>query len=305
MTPENRKTLLDRSQDHDTSWLNAIDERSEFEQRVRTHSFTNEMLREQYGIDPSSPQELKVHLDGPAAKLAGVDKTLEAVQSAVTGLFAESPFNINLKLTGIESGSTVLVYEPTQRDVVEEDVLGDPSVTVSHSPAHDAATEALAFLKNIEAHIDQPEQTNALRRAFKLSKELTKHDLTADFAWFSHTGNARVVAITERFAEYLNELKRKQLPSSERKVLQGIISAVAYAEDDLYVVTVRSSLTKRAQKHEVFVQQSAFKNLGKFIGDSVSWDVKTTKFTDGFGSEVSERSDFVSETVDYSQHGLF
>ncbi|MDK8759589.1 hypothetical protein QP923_08280 [Corynebacterium sp. MSK151] len=305
MTPETRKKLLDLSRDHDTSWLSAIDEKSDFEQRARTHSFTNEMLREQYGIDPSSPQALKVHLEGPAAELAGVDKPLEAVQSAVTGLFAESPFNMDLKLTGIESGSTVLVYEPTQRDVVEEDVLGDPSVTVSHSSAHAAAAKALAFIKNIEAHIDQPGQTAALRRAYKLSQELTKHNLTAEFAWFSHTGNARVVAITESSAEYLNELKHKQLPSSQRKVVQGIIAAVAYAEDNLYVVTVRSSLTKRAQKNEVFVQQSAFKNLDKFIGDSVSWDVETTKYIDGFGSEVSARSDYVSDKVDYSQHGLF
>ena len=114
-----------------------------------------------------------------------------------------------------------------------------------------------------------------------------------------------MVAITESSAEYLNELKHKQLPSSQRKVVQGIIAAVAYAEDNLYVVTVRSSLTKRAQKNEVFVQQSAFKNLDKFIGDSVSWDVETTKYIDGFGSEVSARSDYVSDKVDYSQHGLF
>lgn len=306
MNLETRNYLLADFDPHADSWLDVEDTGSNFEMRVRTDEQTFDMLRHAYGLKASAKETLKVHLEGDAAELAGVDKALESVQTAVRNLFAEAPFNVELKLTGIEPGSTVLVYEPAESDVQVESVLGDDRVEVASSSASRAATEAIKFLRTVEDHSARNSNLGpALRRAHQLSQELRKLELEAEFAWRSYNGESSFTRFTNKSATFLGRLDQDIDDKVTTIGVQGPITEIALDDTGLYRVTVRSSLAPRAHRNEVLIDSSAFKSLGKFIGDVVSWSVKKTVRVDGFGETVGKRLEFVAEGVAESEPDLF
>lgn len=305
MNRETRMYLLALTDESSMAWLSVEDEGSNFKMQARTQQQTYDMLSHAYGLNPFAKETLKVHLEGEAAELAGVDKSLEAVQIAVRNLFAETPFNIELKLTGVESGSTVLVYEPAEQDVEFQRVLGDKRVEVASSQADRAATEAIDFLLKVEDHRSQNDRNAVLQRARQLSQELIKLGLEAEFAWQSCSGNMSFARFTRRGAEYLGQLGQMIESAVTRIGVQGLITEVALVGESLYKVTVRKSLAPRARKSEVLISINVFKGLGKFIGDRVSWTVEETVSVNGFGETVEKRLQFFADGIEEAEPGLF
>ena len=305
MKLETREYLLKRSNSSAESWLDVEDVGSNFEMRVRTVQQTFDMLNNAYGFESSAKETLSVHLEGTAAKLAGIDKSLESVQASVRNLFAEAPFNIELKLTGIEPGSTILVYEPAESDVRTESVLGDEQVEVTASQASRAAKDALEFLGRIEEHNAQLDWNDALRRAHLLSQDLSKLGLEAEFAWRAYNGSTSFARFTHNSADYLGHLDQILEDTVQEVRVQGLITEISLAAEGLYKVTVRTSLSTRAPKTAVLINNEAFRRLGAFIGDFVSWTAKKTVWIDGFGRQADKRVEFIAVCADQSELELF
>lgn len=305
MNPEIRKRLISHLDESDPKWLDHTAALDPLKDEALTREQTLEMFRKTYGISPSFREELKVHLSGDAAEVAGIDKDLESVQKAIRVFFAEKPFKVELKMVGTEPGSTIMVFEPTTRNIEIHNVLGDEAVEVRSSPNAAAIQNAFKLLNALEGRRSLREWGESIKSLKKLNHELKTKDLVADFAWFSSSGRTSHSRVSERSFRYLEELEQTVTDDAEKETAQGFITELALDKNDSYRVTLRNDPTPKGKKQIVSVSMEDFKHLDKFIGDRVSWIVNHERTLDSFGYVKKESLRFVAEGTTLGTEALF
>lgn len=303
MNAETRKWLLENYRDADTRWLYEVDNSDEFEQKARDRKQRAYTLQTAYGQVTTYQQELQVRLQGANAETAGVNEKLIGVQSAVLTLFKSAPFGLPLKLLEVSRGSTVMHFVPEADGLVKADPIFDDvkSGGFVESAADKPSLDVLRMLRDIEKDNDIQRWQKALKGAGKLTAELQKVELDASFIWYSSSGNVEHSKYTEVGRNHYFATVNKVDKFESSKPVSGRILSMVSKENGLVEVHIKTGSNRNSTAYDVLINSSVLRDMRVFLGDSVSWLVRSSIEKNGLGETVSQRFVF-QQNLEHNLH---
>ncbi|MGW1501232.1 hypothetical protein ACWCQW_22075 [Streptomyces mirabilis] len=232
----------------------------------------------EYAPDARLDEELQLRLTGPdtdggALRFQWGDALLEPVEHAVS-VAARTP--VQLELTGISAGSTVVHARPVTLAVAPElDALGAPTSSAA-STGMSTLTELLAAL---ESESDVREWSRLFDAVETLSRALDKYDLDLGVTWYGADGGMRRARLTERGRRYVERLSETR----DRDQSMTISGRITELRESGWV-KVKTGTAKNAPAYDVrFEEPAELLRMRPGLGDNVHFRVRFRQRLDAVG----------------------
>ncbi|MEV1061565.1 hypothetical protein [Streptomyces sp. NPDC050263] len=233
----------------------------------------------EYAPDARLEEELQLRLTGPAAvggalRFEWGDALLEPVEHMVSAA-AGTP--VQLELTGISSGSTVVHARPVTVpvDSAEPDAL--------NTPATSAVATGLGTLTKL---LDALESERDIREWVKLfdavdavSRALSRYELNLGVTWYDAEGGLRRARLTERGRQYVKRL-RETRDRDQEITISGRVTELRESG----LVKVKTGTAKNAPAYDVrFEEPEELLRMRPGLGDNVHFRVRFRQQLDSMG----------------------
>ncbi|MCX5558258.1 hypothetical protein [Streptomyces sp. NBC_00038] len=232
----------------------------------------------EYAPDARLDEELQLHLTGPdtedgALRFQWGDALLEPVEHAVS-VAARTP--VQLELTGISAGSTVVHARPVTPAVPSEPYALDAPATSAASTGMSALTELLAAL---ESERDIREWARLFDAVETLSRALSKYELDLGVTWYGADGGIRRARLTERGRRYVERLSKTR-DRDQPITISGRITELRESG----WVKVKTGTAKNAPAYDVrFEEPEELLRMRPGLGDNVHFRVRFRQRLDSVG----------------------
>ncbi|MET9568014.1 hypothetical protein ABZY34_02505 [Streptomyces virginiae] len=242
--------------------------------------------------DPSASldEELTVRLKGEAADQGALDFRIGDVllKPLRDGVSAAAREEVELELTGLSHGSTVLHVRPKKAEPTE--ITGQDAISQVDSSAADPAVRDLLKLVNAaENELDVREWERMVPGLDGLVEALDKFDLSMEMRWRSLDGSVRSCSLSGRGKGYVRSLRDLAVHKS-RTVITGRITELR----DRGVVKIKTGVSRKSSAYEVRVEQENLLGMHLQLGMTVSFVVEVVKKRDKIGRERSTEYLFVA-----------
>ncbi|MFG3033997.1 hypothetical protein ACGFZJ_36535 [Streptomyces sp. NPDC048253] len=233
----------------------------------------------EYAPDARLEEELQLRLTGPATvggalRFEWGDALLEPVEHMVSAA-AGTP--VQLELTGISSGSTVVHARPVTVpvDSAEPDAL--------NTPATSAVATGLGTLTKL---LDALESERDIREWVKLfdavdavSRALSRYELNLGVTWYDAEGGLRRARLTERGRQYVKRL-RETRDRDQEITISGRVTELRESG----LVKVKTGTAKNAPAYDVrFEEPEELLRMRPGLGDNVHFRVRFRQQLDSMG----------------------
>ncbi|MFJ3773616.1 hypothetical protein ACIPX0_18160 [Streptomyces sp. NPDC090075] len=266
-----------------------------YEEELRRHWL--EAVRH---YDPAAQlhEELVVRLRGEAADRGALDFRIgdALLKPLREGVSAAARKDVELELTGVSRGSTVLHVRPSVPEIV---VDTDVDIAVVDSSIADPAMRD--FLKLVDA----AEKEQDVRRWERIVpgldgvvEALDKFDLAMDMRWFSLDGTVRSSHLSRRGKDYVRSLRNTEMQKSK----MGITGRITELRES-GVVKIKTGVSRTSSAYEVRVDPEALIGMHLELGMTVSFVVEVARRTDKLGRARSTEYRFLR--VSDGQEQLF
>ncbi|MFF4747161.1 hypothetical protein QRN89_25245 [Streptomyces chengbuensis] len=256
-----------------------------YEEELRRHWL--EAVRH---YDPAAQlhEELVVRLRGEAADRGALDFRIgdALLKPLREGVSAAARKDVELELTGVSRGSTVLHVRPSVPEVVGD---ADEDLAVVDSSIADPAMRD--FLKLVEA----AEKEQDVRRWERIVpgldgvvEALDKFDLSMDMRWFSLDGTVRSSHLSRRGKDYVRSLRNTELQKSR----MGITGRITELRES-GVVKIKTGVSRTSSAYEVRVDPEALIGMHLELGMTISFVVEVSRRTDRLGRARSTEYRFL------------
>ncbi len=235
-------------------------------------------------------EELRLRLTGPdteggALRFQWGDALLHPMEAALSAA-AGTP--VQLELTGISAGSTVVHARPVAGAVSAGPDTLDASVTSSASTGMSALTE---LLRALEAESDVREWSRLLDAVELLSRALGKYRLDLGLTWYDADGGTRRAQLTDRGRRYVERL-RETRDRDQDMVISGRITELRESG----WVKVKAGTAKNAQAYDVrFEEPEELLRMRPGLGDNVHFRVRFRQRLDSVGIARSSEYTYLGE----------
>ncbi|MFJ6993650.1 MULTISPECIES: hypothetical protein [unclassified Streptomyces] len=251
--------------------------------------------------DPAATldEELAVRLKGDVADRGALDFRIgdALLKPLRDGVAAAARKDVELELTGLSRGSTVLHVRPKVIDVVASEGQEDLA-RVDSSVADPAMRDLLRLVDAAENERDVRQWERMVPGLDGVVEALDRFDLSMDMRWRSLDGSVRSSSLSGRGRNYVRSLRDLELHKS-RTVVAGRITELRESG----VVKIKAGASRKSPAYEVRVDTESLIGMHLELGVNVSFVVEVIKKKDKLGREKSTEYRFL-RAVD-GQRGLF
>ncbi|MFF1297590.1 MULTISPECIES: hypothetical protein [unclassified Streptomyces] len=231
-----------------------------------------------YEPDARLDEELRLRLTGPDTEAGALrfqwgDALLNPVENAIS-VAAGTP--VQLELTGISAGSTVVHARPVTSVVLSEPPAMDAPATSATSSGMQLLTRLLAAL---EAEQDVREWSRLFDAVDTLARALGKYELDLGVTWYGADGDMRRARLTERGRRYVERL-RETRPRDQEITISGRITELRESG----WVKVKTGTARNAPAYDVhFEEPEELLRMRPGLGDNVHFRVRFRQRLDAVG----------------------
>ncbi|MFB8210986.1 MULTISPECIES: hypothetical protein [unclassified Streptomyces] len=240
-----------------------------------------EAMRE-YQPGATLQEELRLRLSGPEAERGALrfqwgNALLDPVERAVSKA-AGTP--VELEVTGLSRGSTVVHARPVVSVVPDPEALGGPVATAADKGVRTFAR----LLTALEEENDVREWAQLFDSVDALSKALDRLQLNLGLTWYAADGGVRQADLTQRGVQYAKRLQATR-DDDQEFTISGHITELRSSG----VVKVKSGLPQNAAAYDVRVEPEQLYRMRLVLGDNVHFRVRFRRKLDAVGrTRVSE-----------------
>lgn len=241
--------------------------------------------------DPSASleEELTVRLKGESASAGALDfRVGDALLKPLRdGVSAAARKDIELELTGLSHGSTVLHVRPK----VSDSFVAEGQEEVAHVDSSSADPAIRDLLKLVDAAENEQDVRRWERMVPGLDglvEALDKFDLSMEMRWRSLDGSVRSSHLSGRGKGYVRSLRALELHKSQT-VVTGRITELREAG----LVKIKTGSSRRSAAYEVRVDSESLIEMHLELGMMVSFVVQVVKKKDKIGRERSTEYRFL------------
>lgn len=240
-----------------------------------------EAMRE-YQPGATLQEELRLRLSGPEAERGALrfqwgNALLDPVERAVSKA-AGTP--VELEVTGLSRGSTVVHARPVVSVVPDPEALGSPMATAADKGVRTFAR----LLTALEEENDVREWAQLFDSVDALSKALDRLQLDLGLTWYAADGGVRQADLTQRGVQYAKRLQATRNDDQEFTI-SGHITELRSSG----VVKVKSGVAQNATAYDVRVEPDQLFRMRLVLGDNVHFRVRFRRKLDAVGrTRVSE-----------------
>ncbi|MEW2118442.1 hypothetical protein AB0945_25280 [Streptomyces sp. NPDC005474] len=251
-----------------------------------------------YDPEAQLHEELVVRLRGESADRGALDFRIgdALLKPLREGVSASARKDVELELTGISRGSTVLHVRATVPEIVSED---NENLGVVDSSITDPAMRD--FLKLIDA-VEKEQDVRRWERIVPgldgMVEALDKFDLSMDMRWFSLDGTVRSSRLSRRGKDYVRGLRNIEVQKS-RKGISGRITELRESG----VIKIKTGVSRTSPAYEVRVDPEGLFGMHLELGVTVSFVVEVLRKTDRIGRTRSTEYRFLR--ISDGQESLF
>ncbi|MEV7153538.1 hypothetical protein AB0N77_02770 [Streptomyces misionensis] len=248
-----------------------------------------------YEPDARLDEELRLRLTGPdteggALRFQWGDALLNPVENAIS-VAAGTP--VQLELTGISAGSTVVHARPVPSVVLSEPAAMDAPATSAASTGMQMLTRLLGAL---EAEQDVREWSRLFDAVDVLTRALGKYELNLGMTWYGADGDMRRAQLTERGRRYVERL-RETRPRDQEIIISGRITELRESG----WVKVKTGTARNAQAYDVhFEDPEALLRMRPGLGDNVHFRVRFRQRLDAVGIARSTEYTYLGPAAEQS-----
>ncbi|MEV6124321.1 hypothetical protein AB0M23_28075 [Streptomyces sp. NPDC052077] len=242
-----------------------------------------------YDSTATLDEELTVRLKGDAADRGALDFRIgdALLKPLRDGVSAAARKDVELELTGLSQGSTVLHVRPKIAESME--LQGQEDIaSVDSSVADPAIRDLLKLVDAAENERDVRQWERMVPGLDGVVEALDKFDLSMEMRWRSLDGAVRSSSLSGRGKGYVRNLRNVDLYKSQ-SVITGRITELREAG----LVKVKTGLSRRSTAYEVRVERDNLIDMHLELGMMVSFVVQVIKKKDKLGRERSTEYRFV------------
>ncbi|BDH08389.1 hypothetical protein [Streptomyces seoulensis] len=264
-----------------------------YEEELRRH-----WLETARHYDPESTlsEELTVRLRGEVADRGVLDfRVGDALLKPLRdGVAAAARKDIELELTGLSHGSTVLHVRPKVEHSDEEAHLG----RIDSSAADPAVRDLLKLVNAAENEQDVREWERIIPGLDGVVQALDKFDLSMEMRWHSLDGTVRSSKLSSRGKTYVRGLRELKTYRS-RLAVAGTITELRMSG----MAKVKTGITRQSKAYDVHIEPDDLMGMHLELGMSVSFLIEVVRKKDKLGRARSEEYRFLR--IAETQDGLF
>ncbi|WP_217383922.1 hypothetical protein [Streptomyces sp. NK08203] len=242
-----------------------------------------------YDSTATLDEELTVRLKGDTADRGALDFRIgdALLKPLRDGVSAAARKDVELELTGLSQGSTVLHVRPKTAESMELQGQEDLA-SVDSSVADPAIRDLLKLVDAAENERDVRQWERMIPGLDGVVEALDKFDLSMEMRWRSLDGAVRSSSLSGRGKGYVRNLRNVALYKSQ-SVITGRITELREAG----LVKVKTGLSRRSTAYEVRVERDNLIEMHLELGMMVSFVVQVIKKKDKIGRERSTEYRFV------------
>ncbi|PKA35983.1 hypothetical protein [Streptomyces sp. SM8] len=242
-----------------------------------------------YDSTATLDEELTVRLKGDTADRGALDFRIgdALLKPLRDGVSAAARKDVELELTGLSQGSTVLHVRPKTPESMELQGQEDLA-SVDSSVADPAIRDLLKLVDAAENERDVRQWERMIPGLDGVVEALDKFDLSMEMRWRSLDGAVRSSSLSGRGKGYVRNLRNVALYKSQ-SVITGRITELREAG----LVKVKTGLSRRSTAYEVRVERDNLIDMHLELGMMVSFVVQVIKKKDKIGRERSTEYRFV------------
>lgn len=290
MTTSWRQRALERNREANRSFFADLGEDSQDPVR-HAEELRRLWLEAARHYDPSASleEELTVCLKGESADRGALDFRIgdSLLKPLRDGVSAAARKDVELELTGVSSGSTVLHVRPKTPDVIATDEQGE-FAHVDTSVADPAIRDLLKLIDAAENERDVRRWERMVPGLDGVVEALDKFDLSVEMRWRSLDGAVRSSSLSSRGKEYVRRLRNVETHKSQIAVT-GRITELRESG----VVKVKTGISRKSSAYEVRVDSETLIDMHLELGMTVSFVVQVVKKKDKVGRERSTEYHFI------------
>ncbi|AIV35990.1 hypothetical protein [Streptomyces sp. CCM_MD2014] len=249
-----------------------------------------------YDPQAALSEELTVRLRGEAAERGALDFRVgdALLRPLRDGVAAAARKDVELELTGLSRGSTVLHVRPKVESSEEEANLG----RVDSSTADPAMRDLLKLVDAAENEQDVRRWERIIPGLDGVVHALDRFDLSMEMRWRSLDGTVRSSSLSSRGKSYMRSLRELKTYRS-RLAVAGTITELRMSG----IVKVKTGNTRQSKAYDVHIDPDDLMAMHLELGMPVSFLIEVVKKKDQLGRERSTEYRFVR--VAETQDGLF
>lgn len=257
-------------------------------------------VAQSYDAGASLAEELCIRLVGDTATSSGLrlewDGLLRPLQEAVSAGTSE---DVSLELSGFSKGSSVLHFRAVRRDPVE--MFSDEGPAFRETPLAGPARRFIDFVDAVENEQDvrMYSKSAMLGGIEKLSDELSRLHLVADFRFYSRSGDVRGAKLTSRGMDYV-----KALHDSEETTATVPVSGRITELRESGHAKVKQGVARNSPAFDVHFDAQTLTGMRLVLGQSVNWLVAVVSTKDRLDRVQSTRYEFRREISHTDQLAL-
>ena len=242
-------------------------------------------------LDATLDEELRLRLTGAetergALRFSWGDTMLKPLEEGVS---AAAHTSVELELTGVSHGSTVVHARPVVAAPADREGLGP----VTTSPADQGIRTFVRLLTALEEEGDVREWAEILGPVDALAAALDRFDLSLGLTWYASDGAIRQAALTEHGRQYAKRL-RKTRDVDQEIVVSGRITELRSSG----VVKVKSGLAHNASAYEVRFDPDQLVSMRLVLGADVHFLVRYRRLLDAVGRTRSTEYHFLRQAAE-------
>jgi hypothetical protein len=244
-------------------------------------------------FDPgaSLAEELLVRLVGDTARSSAMRLDWEGLLSPLRdAVAAGTDEGVALELCGFSKGSSVLHFRAVRREPVE--LMSDRGPAFQETPLAAPARRFIDFVDAVEHEQDVRMYSNSpmLGGVEKLSAELTRLNLVADFRFYTRGGDVRGAQLTGRGMGYVKTLNEAE-ETTEPMSITGRVTELRESGH----AKVKLGVARNSTAYDVQFDTQALTGMRLVLGQTVNWQVSVISNRDKLGRVQSTRYEFRRE----------
>ncbi|MFM9626237.1 MULTISPECIES: hypothetical protein [Streptomyces] len=252
--------------------------------------------------DPAAQlhEELVVRLRGEAADRGALDFRIgdALLKPLREGVSAAARKDVELELTGVSRGSTVLHVRPSVPEIVSDAEAEEDFAVLDSSIADPAMRDFLKLVDAAEKGQDVRRWERIVPGLDGVVEALDKFDLSMDMRWLSLDGTVRSSHLSRRGKDYVRSLRNTEVQKS-RIGITGRITELRESG----VVKIKTGVSRTSSAYEVRVDREALMGMHLELGMTVSFVVEVARRMDRLGRARSTEYRFLR--VSDGQERLF
>ncbi|MGW4429330.1 hypothetical protein [Streptomyces tendae] len=249
-----------------------------------------------YEPDARLDEELRLRLTGPdteggALRFQWGDALLNPVENAIS-VAAGTP--VQLELTGISSGSTVVHARPVAIALPAGPPAMEAPVTSATSTGMRTLTHLLTAL---EAEQDVREWSRLFDAVDALARALGKYELDLGVTWYGADGDMRRARLTGRGRRYVERLREPSRPRDQEMIISGRITELRESG----WVKVKTGTSRNASAYDVhFDEPEELLRMRPGLGDNIHFRVRFRQCLDSVGIARSTEYTYLGPAAEQS-----